>query len=235
MNPIYENYAYRGRTFRQKVIKICQGLVFYVILPLLILNSGYIKYICAKSDYIRVPAVILEKRHSGNGGNRLSSISQSVIVEYQDENGNVKSEMVRTCVGDVVGGKTFVAINKETGEVVRTRPTVNTLQVIGFCAYIYIIFCMQFQKWKGNPNSICATVIEKKKTLCDGQWREYVVCNYIDESGKEFLFESEKLPNQIMLSKGEMVQVMVDPKDYSSYFVQLETSAISWRKVKGDS
>lgn len=107
--------------------------------------------------------------------------------------------------------------------------TLASLSESVFAAFIYLILRMQFKTWRKKQTQFRQPLLRKEKYSV--MEREYVVCNYSDELGKEYIFESEKLPNQINLYEGDMVEVLVDSKNYDNYFVQLEESSVSRRKV----
>lgn len=137
LNPIFESYEYRGRTLKKRIRKMCFGLIFFVFLPLFVFNSGYIRYLCTKSEYNHISAVILEKEYVGNGSMRLVDNKESVLVEYKNE-GETKQEVVESCSGDEVGKNVIIAVNKETGELARVHPTMNIIQILGFVLFSYI-------------------------------------------------------------------------------------------------
>lgn len=231
INSVFESYEYRGRTLKKRIQKMCFGLFFFVIFPLIVFNGSYIRYLCAKADYDHISVLILEKEYAGNGSMRLVDNKENVLVEYRDTEGTVKQEIVKACSGDKVGKHIIIAVHKETGELARIHPTVNMLQILGFAAISYIIIYMQFGKWRKKENVVEALVEEKRKVLCEGEWKEYVVCSYVDEMGEKHIFESEKMTQKIKLSEGDAVEVLIDPDDCHNYFVQIGVATISWRRV----
>lgn len=224
-------YEYRGRNLKVRIIRACLGLVFFVLMPLLAINSSYIKYLCSKDAYIPVSARILEKKYTGSGNTNIANFSDSALVEYKDVDGELKTEKMKACMGDKVGKKIVIGINAQAGMVVRIHPTMNLFQIIMLGFYAYLIVYVQFGKCPPKENVLDAIVTEKRKVLCDGEWKEYVVCYYVDEVGEKHIFESDKLSRRIKLSKGDIVEVLIEPDDYSNYFVYLGSSTISWRKV----
>lgn len=225
MNPQFESYSFRGRNRKTKIIK-CMTVFVSMLILVLMTNMEYISYLCVKSECRYIKAVLIEYQHSGRG------VGGRYLLEYQNTKGEKKNALVKECIGDGVGKTVHIAVFEKAEQIFRIYPSVKGLLglliAVILCLHQYLV---QFGKRPQKENSVDAIVVEKRRELYDGEPREYIIANYIDEQGKKYSFQSEKLPYQLNLSKGDLVEVSVCPDDYSKYFVQLEDTAISRKKV----
>lgn len=214
-----KSYVFRGRNKRTRITRlVCTILIMLMLI--FIINSKYISYLFLQKEYVPQNAKIVERKSSGRGISKM-------LVEYQSNNGIRTQAWVEQCFGDEIGKEIIVGVT-EKKEVLRIYPSIRAI-LISWLAVMFILreIIMQFGTRPKKINSVDAKVKEIKNGICDGIKMEYIICYYTDENGKTHYFNSEMIPYKINLEVGDMVEVMVNPKDFSSYFVQLDGDSVS--------
>lgn len=71
-----------------------------------------------------------------------------------------------------------------------------------------------------RTETICANVIEIEKECSWGEYTYWVICEYWCR-GEKFIFRSIPVTYELNLSVGQEVEVMVEPENYTNYYVIL--------------
>ena len=71
-----------------------------------------------------------------------------------------------------------------------------------------------------RTETICANIVEIENECSWGEYTYWVICEYWCR-GEKFIFRSMPVTYELNLSVGQEIEVMVEPDDYTNYYVRL--------------